>query len=682
MDKNLDFLTKVLVDEAVLEINKKGIPPKREGRGYLVSIGNEKYPFKLIVTEAAKIAGVDLTSKDFKSSKANRNGFQKITDYTIINLGEEMEYFDLKQIAEYKKEVGKPYDSNSPGAKCYNNTRLKLQYLGKQLGELFSVDLINNYNEKPNKMAGYGKGFVQKEYILTGFIPKIYHEKGNQIFIKLIFARFSSEICFGIDIDVNFSDENNPFNQNREALQNESQWTIKVDENFPTNWEDLLDVISPIFEKQLKILDTFFSQKATIMNLNNHLNILRYKKQIILQGPPGTGKTREAKLIAKEMLGLADVKDLKDNDQFKLIQFHPSYTYEDFIRGIVAKPNPDGDGVIYEAENKTLGAFAKKAMDNFINSTKDAMAISEEIKINQLFDNFVEHLNDEIENADGFYPLTDNVGLISTDDENAFRYKGKNDGWLKNGNRILFKDLLQSYLVGDSVRKDIKKNNKISGLARQHASYFVRVLNLFQDFIKKKKLDNNSIVNIEKVELKNFILIIDEINRANLSSVLGELIYALEYRGEAVESMYNVDGNELILPPNLYIIGTMNTADRSVGHIDYAIRRRFAFVDVLPKELSNNEDVVFDGHLFSSVKTLFTTDDYITHSIFLSKEFDPKDVALGHSYFIDKSDEEDGVSMTIRLEYEIKPILLEYVKDGVLIGDDIKQKIKDLKTSL
>src|SRR5690606_7139407 len=80
-----------------------------------------------------------------------------------------------------------------------------------------------------------------------------------------------------------------------------------------------------------------------------------------------------------------------------------------------------------------------------------------------------------------------------------------------------------------------------------------------------------------------YVLIIDEINRANLPAVLGELIYALEYRGEGVDSMYDLDGDtSIILPPNLYIIGTMNTADRSVGHIDYAIRRRFAFVEVLP----------------------------------------------------------------------------------------------------
>src|SRR5690606_14650101 len=96
----------------------------------------------------------------------------------------------------------------------------------------------------------------------------------------------------------------------------------------------------------------------------------------------------------------------------------------------------------------------------------------------------------------------------------------------------------------------------------------------------------------DAVELKNYVLIIDEINRANLSSVLGELIYALEYRGEEVQSMYAVDGsNKLILPPNLYIIGTMNTADRSVGHIDYAIKRRFAFVDVLPQILENDENI-------------------------------------------------------------------------------------------
>lgn len=509
-------------------------------------------------------------------------------------------------------------------------------------------------------------------------------------------------------------------------------------------------------------------------SIHKNRDLLKYKKQIILQGPPGTGKTREAKLIAKEMIGLTSdiiknklvvgskianasgakeyytIKAINDDsvtlisdrttqdwnpsyteiiekynqltkgiepsnkngmdpyalavakylkelklemlfeEQFKIIQFHPSYTYEDFVRGIVSQPNPDGEGIIFKAENKTLGQFAKKAYDNFIDSNKDVFAISKEVKVKELFENFVEYLNDEIEKADGFYSLTDNVGLISSDDEFAFRYKGLKDGWLKNGNRIFFKDILQSYFAGDSVRKDIKKNQKISGLARQHASYFVRVLNLFQKFIENEDLENNLIKTDKKIDQKNYVLIVDEINRANLSSVLGELIYALEYRGEAVESMYDVEGNELVLPQNLYIIGTMNTADRSVGHIDYAIRRRFAFVDVLPKDLSDDEDVVFDSKLFSSVKALFTTDDYKTHSLNLSKEFEPKDVALGHSYFIQQYEKDEKgvedktkpIDFQMRLDYEIKPILLEYVKDGILIGNDIIKKIEQLEISI
>lgn len=121
----------------------------------------------------------------------------------------------------------------------------------------------------------------------------------------------------------------------------------------------------------------------------------------------------------------------------------------------------------------------------------------------------------------------------------------------------------------------------------------------------------------------------------------------------------------------------MNTADRSVGHIDYAIRRRFAFVDVLPQDLSGDSMVTFDSELFNTVKKLFTIDEYMTRSQYLSNEFDPKEVALGHSYFIDKSDE--GGAMAIRLEYEIKPILREYIKDGILIGDGIIEKVEALK---
>lgn len=165
-------------------------------------------------------------------------------------------------------------------------------------------------------------------------------------------------------------------------------------------------------------------------------------------------------------------------------------------------------------------------------------------------------------------------------------------------------------------------------------------------------------------ESANYVLIIDEINRANLPSVLGELIYALEYRGESVESMYDIDGDRsLILPPNLYIIGTMNTADRSVGHIDYAIRRRFAFVDIPADESVISLDKA--KKLFSDVKAIFKEH--------LTSDFELNDIELGHSYYL----AHDNAELALKLKYEIKPILREYVKDGILLNG-AKKEIENL----
>lgn len=229
----------------------------------------------------------------------------------------------------------------------------------------------------------------------------------------------------------------------------------------------------------------------------------------------------------------------------------------------------------------------------------------------------------------------------------------------------------------------------------------------YEDFVrgivaetKDKNIDyktkNKILAELAKEAYENqyldYVLIIDEINRANLSTVLGELIYALEYRcffddseekqsESKVESPYSlIDENtgetsrEIFLPENLYIIGTMNTADRSVGHIDYAIRRRFAFVEVLPKDLTTEmKEGEFYTDLFFAVKALFTKDEYQTKSDFISQEFDPKDVTLGHSYFIDKT--KDGGDIKTRWNYEIKPILLEYIRDGVLKENALEQVI-------
>ena len=404
-------------------------------------------------------------------------------------------------------------------------------------------------------------------------------------------------------------------------------------------------------QKGKKYLDIMNKQEN-----NNIINLLRYKPQIILQGPPGTGKTREAKRIAKALLGLGENDSLEGNEQFKLIQFHPSYSYEDFVRGIVAKPNEEGNGIVYTAENKILGTFAKEAFNNWHKAQQSTQTLKEE----EVFEAFIEHIKEELAQSEDYkYPLTEAVYLFDADDK-RFKYKGDNWEVHSNGLNMNYAEIKRIIESGVRDRQGVTKLTTIGGQARQHASYFLRIVEKYYEFRENYK------PTVDKIPLKNYVLIIDEINRANLSAVLGELIYALEYRGEAVQSMYAIDGeNNLILPPNLYIIGTMNTADRSVGHIDYAIRRRFAFVNILPKDLTNELGDQFKSALFDKVTNLFNTN--------LSSEFKKEEVQLGHSYFITKN-----TPIDIRWEYEIKPILFEYVKDGILVGEGIETTINNL----
>nr|WP_315174512.1 AAA family ATPase [uncultured Flavobacterium sp.] len=472
------------------------------------------------------------------------------------------------------------------------------------------------------------------------------------------------EDCHPVTDNLELKDSFDQFSisYNNETLFAKSKWIeLKPEDYFLFQTQDgICQVHKPEIHQITKSLISKYMQKD---NLDKQIELLKYKKQIILQGPPGTGKTKKAKDIAVEMLGLGNVKDLKNNEQFKLIQFHPSYTYEDFVRGIVSVPNEEGEGVLFKTENKILAEFAEKALKNKINSQKGAAELSKEKWLNEQFEKFIHSISELLE-VEGKIELTESVVIIEID-EDAFRYKGLK-GWTKRGNRMLFKDIKQAYLDENFERQDLIHNQNLSGLAKWHSSYYVRVLVMFKSFLEEEKIDFIASTT-EKEELKNYVLIIDEINRANLPSVLGELIYALEYRDEPVESMYAIDKkNELILPSNLFIIGTMNTADRSVGHIDYAIKRRFAFVDVLPADQAI-DDVVIDPVLnvkakgmYHKVAALFNEDK--SKTVYLQSDFKAKDVQLGHSYFLVETEKQ----LALKLEFEIKPLLNEYVKDGIL----------------
>ena len=184
----------------------------------------------------------------------------------------------------------------------------------------------------------------------------------------------------------------------------------------------------------------------------------------------------------------------------------------------------------------------------------------------------------------------------------------------------------------------------------------------------------------------NFYLIVDEINRANLATVFGELIYGLEYRDSKVSTPYEVQDrsiggrtNDIILGKNLFIIGTMNTADKSIDSIDYAIRRRFIFVDSPAKReivLSRYQTVMgaaptdensIELLLFDAVGTLFDGDR------FFNEEYQRRDVRIGHTYFLRKRAANYLDDMIEKFIFQIIPILREYQKDGILDSyEDLK----------
>jgi len=225
---------------------------------------------------------------------------------------------------------------------------------------------------------------------------------------------------------------------------------------------------------------------------------------------------------------------------------------------------------------------------------------------------------------------------------------------------------------------DISLSKGVWEIVQFHPSY------RYEDFVKVKEVSQNTTKTVNKIFAKmadealcnldrKYILIIDEINRANLASVLGELIYALEYRGKPVYSIHDIEGtSSLIIPENLYIIGTMNTADRSIGYIDHGIKRRFACVSVLPdksqieayydKSTGKDNTRQCAKRLYELVERIF---EYYTSDFFCKNN-----VQIGHTYFLAKSLKE----LKNRFLYQVLPILKDYYNNGILIKNPEKFK--------
>jgi 5-methylcytosine-specific restriction protein B len=376
----------------------------------------------------------------------------------------------------------------------------------------------------------------------------------------------------------------------------------------------------------------------------------------ILFGPPGTGKTYHT--INKAIKILAEKEEFEydeenrdelkeifnqfvESNQIEFVTFHQSYGYEEFVEGIKAIPagesgNEDGEEMVYKVVD---GVFKRLCDRAKINNKKDNI-ISEEEKFDLLWDHLYNMIIDTIDNQDK-YILTDKVYIFSAN-EDALKYKGDNWGYHKNGLNIKYSNIKTLYLNKVKDRAEIKSSN-VESLAKQHATYNLAILNQIYKLEESIKLDTKS-------KPKNYIIIIDEINRGNISKIFGELITLIEDskrggRGEMVEITLPYSGERFSVPENVYLLGTMNTADRSIAPIDTALRRRFVFEEMLAQSrLLGEVDGVDMGKMLEAINARI---EYLID----------KDHTIGHAYLIDvKSFGE----LKFVMKNKILPLLAEY----------------------
>ena len=453
------------------------------------------------------------------------------------------------------------------------------------------------------------------------------------------------------------------------------------------------------------------------------VRIWERRKNIVLYGAPGTGKTYDVPELAVRLCDpsfmaaepsreeiVSRYNQLKTEKRIAFTTFQQSLDYEDWIEGLRPVVNENSQ-VTYEIESGIFKKLCEEAERPVVKDKQVGIsdnAVVWKVSLAGTGDNDVRREcmeNNHIRIGwDGYGPV-----ISDETDWSVYNGEGKQilDAYI---NKMKIGDIVMScyssqtidaigVVVGDYEFEDkfpnYKRVRRVNWLVKNINENIVemndgktmtlgtvyRLNSITLDNVKSilEKYDTSS--KMEEND-KAYVMVIDELNRGNVSKVFGELITLLEadkrkgrINAESVVLPYSKKGFHI--PNNVYLIATMNTADRSLGSLDYAIRRRFAFIAEKPFGLEVDG---FDEDLFEKVSSLFVKnfDDYkesgwdqtmkLEPADTLSEEYKPEDVWIGHSYFI-MQDEEGEDNTSDRLLYEIIPLLEEYVRDGVLTAE-------------